>query len=106
MDEFKGRVAVVTGAASGIGLAMAQTFAQQEMRVVLADIEQGALETAVASLTGQGAEAVGVLTDVSDADAVEALAQKTLDEFGTVHVLCNNAGVAGDLDFLSASTLR
>ena len=66
MQEFKGKVAVVTGGASGIGLAMAEEFAKQQMRVVLADIEENALNAAVASLNDRGVEALGVLTDVSD----------------------------------------
>ena len=101
MDEFKGKVAVVTGGASGIGLAMAGTFAKQEMRVVLADIEENAVNSAVASLNDRGAEALGVVTDVSSPEAVKELAARTMEQFGAVHVLCNNAGVAGDLDFLS-----
>ena len=91
--EVRGRVAVVTGAASGMGLAMADTFATAGMKVVLADIEEGALDAAVERVAATGAEAVGVRTDVSKLDQIEALAQATLDRFGAVHVLCNNAGV-------------
>jgi NAD(P)-dependent dehydrogenase (short-subunit alcohol dehydrogenase family) len=86
-------VAVVTGGASGIGLALARAFAAEEMRVVLADIEAAPLEAAVAGLRGQGAEAIGVVTDVSRADSVGALADATYAAFGACHVLCNNAGV-------------
>jgi NAD(P)-dependent dehydrogenase (short-subunit alcohol dehydrogenase family) len=91
--EVQGKVAVVTGAASGMGLAIARTFAAAEMRVVLADIEAQALEEATASLEARGHEVLGVLTDVSDLGQVEALAAAAVDHFGTVHVLCNNAGV-------------
>lgn len=95
MDELDGKVAVVTGGASGIGLAMAKRFATAGMRVVLGDIEQGALDKAVAALQEGGAEAVGVPTDVSNFDEVEALRDRALDAFGAVHVVCNNAGVGG-----------
>jgi NAD(P)-dependent dehydrogenase (short-subunit alcohol dehydrogenase family) len=95
MDELTGRVAVVTGGASGIGLAMAKRFAAAGMKVVLGDIEPGALDKAVAGLQESGAEAVGTVTDVSDYAQVEALRDRALDAFGAVHVVCNNAGVGG-----------
>jgi NAD(P)-dependent dehydrogenase (short-subunit alcohol dehydrogenase family) len=93
MDQFHKQVAVITGGASGIGLAMAERFAREGMRIVIADIEQEALDRAVAKLRASGAEAIGVRTDVADIDSVRALAQATLDAYGGVHVLCNNAGV-------------
>ncbi|MEZ0069401.1 NAD(P)-dependent dehydrogenase (short-subunit alcohol dehydrogenase family) [Streptacidiphilus sp. MAP12-20] len=93
MELAPGQVAVVTGAAGGIGLAMAQRFAAEGLRVVLADVEQGALDKAVAGLREQGAEAIGQLTDVSERDSVDALADAAYRAFGAVHVLCNNAGV-------------
>lgn len=96
MKEFKGKVAVVTGAASGIGRAMAERFAAEGMTVVLADIEQGPLAETEAELKAKGAAVLAVPTDVSKAGDVEALAKKTVDAFGAVHVLCNNAGVAVD----------
>ena len=93
MKEFKDKVAVVTGAASGIGRGMAERCAQEGMRVVLADIEQAALHLAEQELHSTGATVLAVLTDVSKAGDVKALAQKTLDTFGAVHLLFNNAGV-------------
>jgi len=93
MREVTGRVAVVTGAASGIGLALARRFGTAGMKVVLADIEQQPLDDAVAGLVTDGIEAIGVVTDVSKADQVAALRDRTLDAFGAAHVVCNNAGV-------------
>jgi NAD(P)-dependent dehydrogenase (short-subunit alcohol dehydrogenase family) len=95
MQHFEGRVAVVTGAASGIGFAMAERFAQEGMRVVLADVEAPALEAAVTRLRQAEHEVLGVVTDVARSESVEALAQRAFEAYGNVHVLCNNAGVAG-----------
>jgi NAD(P)-dependent dehydrogenase (short-subunit alcohol dehydrogenase family) len=93
MNDLHGRVAVVTGAASGLGRAMAERFAAHGMHVVVADIDgDGARETADA-LTARGAEAVAVRTDVSRAEDVDRLADTAFERFGAVHVLCNNAGV-------------
>ncbi|HEV8711568.1 MAG TPA: SDR family NAD(P)-dependent oxidoreductase [Candidatus Binatia bacterium] len=96
MKEFKDRVAVVTGGASGIGRAMAERFAAAGTKVVLADVEEGALIKAAREMREKGATVLGILTDVAKAEQVEALCRKTLETFGAVHVLCNNAGVAGD----------
>lgn len=93
MDQFHNKVAVITGGASGIGLALAERFAQEGMRIVIADIEQATLDRALAKLRQAGTEAIGVRTDVADIDSVRALAKATLDAYGAVHVLCNNAGV-------------
>ncbi|HVH06816.1 MAG TPA: SDR family NAD(P)-dependent oxidoreductase [Myxococcota bacterium] len=93
MKELRGKVAVVTGAASGIGRALAERFAREGMRVVLADVDAAGLAEAERALRASGAEALGVPTDVTRADAVSALAERTLDAFGGVHVVCNNAGV-------------
>jgi NAD(P)-dependent dehydrogenase (short-subunit alcohol dehydrogenase family) len=95
MKEFKEKVALVTGAASGIGYAMADRFASVGMKVVLADIEESALVAAENSLKAKGAPVLAVRTDVSKADDVEELAKRAYDKFGAVHVLCNNAGVGG-----------
>jgi len=93
MKEFKDKVAVVTGAASGIGNALAQRFARAGMKVVLADVEPAALEQATREIAASGAATLAVRTDVSKGPEVERLAQATLDKFGAVHVVCNNAGV-------------
>ena len=95
MDSFEGKVAVVTGAASGMGLAFARRFASAGASVVLADVERPALDAAVAELTAAGHEAIGVVTDVMKLVSVEALRDAALERFGRVNVLCNNAGVAG-----------
>jgi len=94
MKDFRDRVAVVTGAASGIGRGMAERFAAEGMRVVLADVEGSALDAAALEMGAAGALVLAVRTDVSDAAQVEALAGAAYDAFGAVHVLCNNAGVA------------
>ncbi|HET9076010.1 MAG TPA: SDR family NAD(P)-dependent oxidoreductase [Acidimicrobiales bacterium] len=98
MQLNEGRIAVVTGAANGIGLALAQRFARAGMKVVLADVEETRLEEATASVSALGVEAVGVPTDVSDQSSVQALAATAMERFGAVHVLCNNAGVAARSD--------
>jgi NAD(P)-dependent dehydrogenase (short-subunit alcohol dehydrogenase family) len=90
-----GRVAVVTGAASGIGLGLARRFAAADMRVVLADVEGPALAKAAAELADGGAPVLPVTTDVSSAAQVDALRDAALSAFGAVHVVCNNAGVGG-----------
>jgi len=95
MQELRDRVAVVTGGASGIGFALASAFAAEGMKLVLGDIEAPALADAVAKLEANGAEVVGVRTDVSDAASVQALADEAVTRFGAVNVLCNNAGVGG-----------
>jgi len=93
MKHFNDKVAVVTGAASGIGRGMAEVFTNAGMKVVLADVDEARLNTTVNALNDAGASVLGVATDVSRPDQVKALAEKTLDAFGAVHVLCNNAGV-------------
>jgi NAD(P)-dependent dehydrogenase (short-subunit alcohol dehydrogenase family) len=94
MDSFQGKVAVVTGGASGIGRALAEAFAAQGAHLVLADIEAEPLARVERDLRAQGVEVLTVQTDVSRAEDVEALAAKSVNAFGAVHILCNNAGVA------------
>ncbi|MFX1325253.1 MAG: SDR family NAD(P)-dependent oxidoreductase [Promethearchaeota archaeon] len=94
MKEFKDKVAVITGAASGIGLGIARRAVKEGMNVVLADIEEDALSQAEEDLKSSGAEVMSMVTDVSKAEDIEKLAQETIDTFGEVHLLCNNAGVA------------
>jgi NAD(P)-dependent dehydrogenase (short-subunit alcohol dehydrogenase family) len=93
MKDLQGKVAVITGGASGIGRAVADRAAGEGMKIVLGDIEEGPLKEAVDELTGGGAEALGVVTDVSDATSVRALRDETLDRFGAVHLVHNNAGI-------------
>jgi NAD(P)-dependent dehydrogenase (short-subunit alcohol dehydrogenase family) len=94
MKQFRDRAAVVTGAASGIGLALVERFAAEGMKVVMADIEAPALAEAAAAVRRTGAAVVATEVDVSRPDHVERLARETYDAFGAAHVLCNNAGVA------------
>jgi NAD(P)-dependent dehydrogenase (short-subunit alcohol dehydrogenase family) len=95
MQELRERVAVVTGGASGIGRALAAGFAAAGMRLVLADLEEAPLARAVEELTAAGAQVLGVPADVSVAADVDAVRDRALEAFGAVHVVCNNAGVAG-----------
>jgi NAD(P)-dependent dehydrogenase (short-subunit alcohol dehydrogenase family) len=90
MDELRGRVAVVTGAASGIGLALSERFAREGMRVVMSDVDPSRLDAASATIEG---EVTSVAADVSRLEDIERLAASTVERFGAVHVLCNNAGV-------------
>ena len=94
MNNFRGRVAVVTGAASGIGLALTERFVAEGMNVVMADIEAGALATESARLRRDGATVLPIRVDVSQPGDVERLADETYHAFGAAHVVCNNAGVA------------
>ncbi len=94
MRDFEGRTAVVTGAASGIGRALADLFASAGMNVVLADVEEKALASAVAELEGQGHSVRGVGVDTRSRESVGELARRAVDAFGNVHILVNNAGVA------------
>lgn len=100
MKELRDRVAVVTGAASGIGRAMAERFAAEGMRVVLADIEEQALRDAERAMSSAGAKVLAVRTDVSSLKDVESLAERSVQAFGQVHVVCNNAGVTPPGGFL------
>lgn len=93
MEELEGRIALITGAASGIGLAMARAFVDEGMSLVLADVDSAALETAAADL-GDDTAVLTARCDVADAADVEALRDAAVERFGTVHVVCNNAGVS------------
>jgi NAD(P)-dependent dehydrogenase (short-subunit alcohol dehydrogenase family) len=94
VKTFRDRVAVVTGAASGIGLALAERFAAEGMKIVMADVEADALERAAAALRGRAAAVLATRVDVARAEDVERLARETYAAFGAAHVVCNNAGVA------------
>lgn len=105
MQNFSGKTAVITGAASGIGLAMAHRFGAAGMNLVLGDVEHKALDTATAELTEAGYEVAAMQLDVSDFDGIVAFESFARESFGNVHVLCNNAGVGAggpvsDLDNL------
>ena len=93
MDDFQGKLAVITGGASGVGLAIAAALGREGARVVLADVEAAALESATTHLANEGITADGIVTDVSKQDSVDALAQAVGERHGDVHILCNNAGV-------------
>ncbi len=93
MDDLQGKVAVITGGASGIGLAVARSAAAEGMRLVLGDIEEVPLREAEKALGETGAEVLGVVTDVADGASVRALRDRALDRFGAVHLVHNNAGV-------------
>lgn len=99
MKQFEGRVAVVTGAASGIGFSLASQFAAAGCGLVIADLESGPLDAAAVSLRREGAAVVAVPTDVSDSESVAALAEATESAFGRANILCNNAGVEGGEQF-------
>ena len=94
MRDFAGKTAFITGGASGIGLAMARAFLEAGMNVMLADIEEEALNAALRGLSNHGPRIAGVLSDVSERTTLERAAAETFSKFGKVHVLCNNAGVS------------
>ena len=95
MKDLRGKVAVVTGAASGIGRAMTDRFVASGMKVVLADVDEVKLRNVHAELSENGADVLPVTVDVSLGESLEELARRTLEKYGAAHVLCNNAGVAG-----------
>jgi NAD(P)-dependent dehydrogenase (short-subunit alcohol dehydrogenase family) len=108
MRDFADKTAFITGGASGIGLALGRAFAEAGMKVMLADVEAGALEKALQSLSNHGNRMRGIQCDVGDPESVERAAQATFDAFGNVHVVCNNAGVAagGGIDNISIDNWR
>jgi NAD(P)-dependent dehydrogenase (short-subunit alcohol dehydrogenase family) len=93
LEDFDGRVAIVTGAASGIGLAVAGAFATEGMRVVMADLDGDRLVAAATTLRSRGADVEPIVLDVRDADAVERAGHAAVDRFGALHVAVNNAGI-------------
>ena len=93
MKEFGGKVAVVTGGGQGIGRALVERFTDEGMKAVVADVVPDLVERTTAELRDQGRDVVGVVTDVTSLESVEALRDATLDAFGAVHVVCNNAGI-------------
>jgi NAD(P)-dependent dehydrogenase (short-subunit alcohol dehydrogenase family) len=95
MKEFEGRVAVITGAASGIGLGIAEVLANNGMKVMMADIEEEALGREAERLRAANFDATACVTDVSRIESLENLLTRTIETYGKVNVLCNNAGVAG-----------
>jgi NAD(P)-dependent dehydrogenase (short-subunit alcohol dehydrogenase family) len=103
MKELRGKVAVVTGGASGIGLALSKAFQREGMSVVVADIEQPAIDRALSEL-GPGGPVTGLRTDVSSLESVEALADHVYDTYGACHILCNNAGVGAPSSRVWATT--
>jgi NAD(P)-dependent dehydrogenase (short-subunit alcohol dehydrogenase family) len=98
MRDFAGKVAVVTGGGGGIGRALVERFTAEGMRAVVADVDAQLVETTTAELRADGHDVLGVVTDVTDPASVAALRDATLDAFGAVHVLCNNAGISSGAD--------
>jgi NADP-dependent 3-hydroxy acid dehydrogenase YdfG len=94
MQNVEGKVAFITGGASGLGLAMARSFTNAGMKVVIADIQDDALEAVANEFSDSNASLITMQVNVTDRDAMEDAASRTVDEFGKVHVVCNNAGVA------------
>jgi NAD(P)-dependent dehydrogenase (short-subunit alcohol dehydrogenase family) len=93
LTDLDGKVAVVTGGGGGLGRAMAERFAQEGMRVVIADVQRAVLDDAVTALRADGHDVTGVVADVSQWEQVEHLRDEALTAYGRVHVLCNNAGI-------------
>ncbi|MBV1906437.1 MAG: SDR family NAD(P)-dependent oxidoreductase [Pseudomonadales bacterium] len=93
MEDVKGKVAFITGGASGMGLGMARAFSAAGMKVMIGDIEQAPMDKAVAEINAAGGDSAGIKTDVTKLESVQAAAKATVEKFGKVHVICNNAGI-------------
>ena len=106
MQDFEGKVAVVTGAASGIGRGLAERLAREGMKVVLSDIDEATLDATVQAMRRAEHDVIGVVTDVARPEAVEELAAKALEAYGGVHVVCNNAGVLNSAGALWEASVR
>jgi NAD(P)-dependent dehydrogenase (short-subunit alcohol dehydrogenase family) len=106
MKDLAGKVAVITGAGSGFGREFARIGARERMKLVLADVQQDALDEAVEEARRSGSDAIGVRTDVSSAAEVEHLAAQAMGKFGAAHLLFNNAGVAGGGGFVWEASLK
>ena len=106
MDTLAGRVAVVTGGASGIGRALARALLAEGMKVVIADVEASALDHATTDLGANGGDVLGVVTDVTDLNSLDRLADATFDRFGACHLLCNNAGVGAPSSLVWETTVN
>jgi NAD(P)-dependent dehydrogenase (short-subunit alcohol dehydrogenase family) len=106
MKDLVGKVAVITGAGSGFGREFARIAASERMKLVLADVQQDALDGAVGEARASGAQAVGLRVDVASAADVQRLAERTMEEFGAAHLLFNNAGVGGGGGFVWEASLK
>ena len=96
MKEFEGKTAVVTGAASGIGLGLVEKFSKERMNVVMADVEEEALDKAVEEMKECQYKVYGIKTDVMVKESMEELFIKSKEEYGKIHILCNNAGIGAN----------
>ena len=96
MSQFSGKTAVISGGAQGIGLSIAKALGEQNMNIVLADIDQENLQKAASELQAAGVSVLTVVLDVADEAQWQAVGQQTLERFGKVHMVVNNAGVGGD----------
>ena len=104
MQDVAGKVAFITGAASGMGLAMARSFSRAGMKVVIADVEESALAAVRAEFEASNAEFLDLKVDVTDRDAMAAAADAAEERFGKVHVVCNNAGVVAGARWIPTPT--
>ena len=105
MQQLAGKVAIVTGAASGIGLAIAELFAEEGAKVIVSDVQDELGRAAVAAIKAKGGEATYVHTDIASPEACEALVTAAVDTYGALHMACNNAGISGALAFTADYTI-